>query len=70
MLKLYITGENGTIESFVTTAGSESFTRKLLDLDLNISMIAYEAGPTGFSLARELTGAGFPVTVTAPSRIP
>ena len=63
-------GGNGMSESFVTTADFKSFTRTLLDLGLNISMIAYEAGPTGFSLARELTGAGFPVTVAAPSRIP
>ncbi len=30
---------------------------------------AYEAGPTGFGLARRLTAAGIPVTVAAPSKI-
>ena len=30
---------------------------------------AYEAGPTGFGLARKLTMAGVPVTVVAPSKI-
>lgn len=30
---------------------------------------AYEAGPTGFGLARTLTAAGVPVTVAAPSKI-
>ncbi|WP_460524433.1 IS110 family transposase, partial [Humibacter antri] len=30
---------------------------------------AYEAGPTGFGLARRLSAAGVPVTVAAPSKI-
>ncbi|GAB3611656.1 IS110 family transposase [Humibacter ginsengiterrae] len=30
---------------------------------------AYEAGPTGFGLARKLTAAGVPVTVAAPSKL-
>ena len=62
-------GGNGMIETFVCTAGSKSFTRRLLDSGLNIRLVVYEAGPTGFNLARELTGAGFQVTVAAPSRI-
>ena len=32
--------------------------------------VAYEAGPTGFGLARALEGAGIPCVVVAPSRIP
>lgn len=32
--------------------------------------MAYEAGPTGFGLARELSGHGFNNTVVAPSHIP
>ena len=31
--------------------------------------VAYEAGPTGFGLARALTGAGFACVVAAPSKI-
>src|SRR3954470_14365193 len=31
---------------------------------------AYEAGPTGYGLARELTGRGVEVVVAAPSKIP
>lgn len=31
--------------------------------------LAYEAGPTGFGLARKLTAAGVPVTVAAPSKL-
>jgi transposase len=32
--------------------------------------VVYEAGPTGFSLARHLIGLGYAVTVAAPSKIP
>jgi transposase len=31
--------------------------------------VAYEAGPTGFGLARKLAAAGIPVTIAAPSKI-
>ena len=34
------------------------------------SKIVYEAGPTGFGLARALKAAGFPVEVVAPSKTP
>jgi transposase len=42
----------------------------LMDFDVCIALIAYEAGPTGFVLARALEDAGLPVLVAAPSRIP
>ena len=35
-----------------------------------LSGACYEAGPTGFSLARTLISAGIPVTVAAPNKIP
>lgn len=37
---------------------------------IHVGAVAYEAGPTGFSLARELKSAGLNVIVAAPSRIP
>jgi len=37
---------------------------------LCITAVAYEAGPTGFGLARTLRAAGIPVLMAAPSRIP
>jgi len=40
-----------------------------MDFDVCIALIAYEAGPTGFVLARALEDAGLPVLVAAPSRI-
>lgn len=33
-------------------------------------MIVYEAGPCGYALARELTGAGYRCEVVAPSKVP
>ena len=39
-------------------------------LGVQIAAVAYEAGPTGFSLARKLQTAGIRVIVAAPSRIP
>jgi transposase len=35
-----------------------------------VKQIVYEAGPTGFSLARALMAAGLPVMVVAPSKVP
>ena len=37
---------------------------------IHVAAVAYEAGPTGFPLARELKSAGLSVIVAAPSRIP
>jgi len=37
---------------------------------IDVSTVAYEAGPTGFTLVRELKSAGLNVIVAAPSRIP
>jgi hypothetical protein len=42
----------------------------LSSLPVLIDAVCYEAGPTGFSLARSLKTAGIRVTVVAPSRIP
>lgn len=39
-------------------------------LSISISAVAYEAGPTGFGLARTLRAAGIPTLMAAPSRIP
>jgi transposase len=41
-----------------------------LPLRSRIGAVVYEAGPTGFGLARRLTRAGISVIVAAPSRVP
>ncbi len=43
---------------------------KLEGLKLALRGVVYEAGPTGYSLARALHRAGLPVSVVAPSQIP
>ena len=42
----------------------------LNSLNIKVGAVAYESGPTGFSLARTLAKFGYRVIVAAPSRIP
>ncbi|WP_245613587.1 IS110 family transposase [Pelobacter seleniigenes] len=56
--------------AFTTVANPEVFVKQLSQLNIQVAGVAYEAGPTGFSLARALQATGFPVTVAAPSKIP
>jgi transposase len=42
---------------------------QLKDLGVKVALVAYEAGPTGFSLARALESSGMAVAVVAPSRV-
>jgi len=48
---------------FVTPADSKKLTQTLEKLRPALKLIAYEAGPTGYSLARELQKAKLPVHV-------
>jgi len=61
--------ESGMSETFVSPAEPGVVIRHLLQLNLKIALVVYEAGPTGFSLARELEENGLPVFVVAPSRL-
>jgi len=56
--------------SWVAPANPMQLITSLMSLELRIGAIAYEAGPTGFSLARKLAESGHTVIVAAPSRIP
>ena len=60
----------GNTLTWVAPANPETLVRSLGDLKITIGCIAYEAGPTGFSLARKIAEAGCQVIVAAPSRIP
>ena len=60
---------DGMVESWTTPADVEAITNKLTSLPIHISAVCYEAGPTGFGLARSLRSAGIKVIVAAPSRI-
>ena len=61
---------DGLSESWVTSADPQVLARQLLPIAKRISLIVYEAGPTGYSLERVLKESGYPVAVIAPSRIP
>ena len=56
--------------TLTSTASPEAFVEHLRRLDIPVAGVAYEAGPTGFSLARALMAEKIPVTVAAPSKIP
>jgi len=61
---------DGRSITWVATASPEAFTTQILRLGITIAGVAYESGPTGFSLARSLEQANIPVIVAAASRIP
>ncbi len=61
---------DGAMHTWVAPADPKSLVKQLLSLGVPIGVVAYEAGPTGFGLARELEAAGFRAIVAAPSRIP
>lgn len=56
--------------AWVGPADPKAVVEQIQRLGITVAAIAYESGPTGFSLARELQAAGLPVIVAAPSRIP
>lgn len=61
---------DGRSISLVIPASPQAVVDLLDGLNIRIGAVAYESGPTGFSLARRLHGAGIPVIVAAPSKIP
>ncbi|MEJ2491571.1 MAG: IS110 family transposase [Desulfuromonadales bacterium] len=56
--------------TFTSPASPDAFVEQLYRMGITVSGVAYEAGPTGFSLARTLMAADIPVIVAAPSKIP
>jgi len=56
--------------TLVTPAIPEKLVEQLRQLEIKIAGFAYEAGPTGFSLARALQTENIAVIVAAPSKIP
>lgn len=61
---------DGMIQDWRTPADVESITNRLINLPIHIAAVCYEAGPTGFGLARKLRSFGVKTIVAAPSRIP
>ena len=61
---------DGVAHSWVAPADPKALVNQLLSVGVQVNAVVYEAGPTGFGLAREVEGAGLRVIVAAPSRIP
>ncbi len=61
---------DGAWKEWTAPSSPKALESTLLPLRSRIGAVVYEAGPTGFGLARRLTRAGIPVIVAAPSRIP
>lgn len=61
---------DGRTITFVTGPEPDKLLKKLQELSIRVAVLAYEAGPTGFSLARAVQAAGITPLVAAPSRIP
>ena len=56
--------------TFVSPSDNIAIAQMMAKLDPALKKIVYEAGPTGFSLARTLQKASLPVAVIAPSKTP
>lgn len=62
--------DSGLMEDFSMPSDNEGLIQVLDRLPCRVRCLAYEAGPTGFSLARVVHREGISVIVAAPSRIP
>lgn len=58
------------IATWVTPSDPDALCKQLKPLLPNTVRVVYEAGPTGYALARKLKAAGFPTQVIAPSKVP
>ena len=61
---------DGRAMSMVSPASPSAVVELLSGLNIRVGAVAYESGPTGFSLARMLLNVGIPAIVAAPSKIP
>lgn len=61
---------DGMIKDWTCPADVGALTRTIASLPVTIGAVCYEAGPTGFGLARSLESSEIKVIVAAPSRIP
>lgn len=67
---LALLSAEGSTFTFTAPASPEGLTDQFTQLHLKIAGVAYEAGPTGFRLARTLQKLDIPVMVVAPSKVP
>ncbi|MBY0514628.1 MAG: transposase, partial [Gemmataceae bacterium] len=60
----------GLLTTWVQAADPATLSAALTAIRASVARVVYEAGPTGFGLARRLTADGYPVEVIAPSKVP
>src|SRR3990170_5914088 len=58
------------VATWVMPHRSETLVKALEPMKKHLKCVAYEAGPTGYGLARALHRAGLPVMVAAPGKTP
>lgn len=58
------------VATWVMPHGNEAMVKALEPMKKHLKCVAYEAGPTGYGLARALKAAGLPVMVAAPGKTP
>ena len=59
----------GVLTTWVQPASPQALVDNLAPIRKRVARVVYEAGPTGFALARRLAEAKLPVQVIAPSRL-
>ncbi len=62
--------QEGRAVQFTMAADNDAFVRKIISYGQPIALVAYEAGPCGYSLYRACEAAEITALVAAPSRIP
>jgi transposase len=60
----------GRVVQFTMIPDNDAFVRKIMSYGQSVVLVAYEAGPCGYSLYRACEAAGMTALVAAPSRIP
>jgi transposase len=65
-----VLSSNGVLHTFNAASDDQNLIKQFQDRDIQISALAYEAGPTGFGLYRACRKAGIEAMVVSASRIP
>src|SRR5512142_2442475 len=64
-----VTDRRGLIAAWVQPASPEVLLERLRPIRTRVAQVVYEAGPTGFTLARRLQAEGYVAQVIAPSKL-
>src|SRR4051794_26454942 len=64
-----LSDRRGLVATWVQPADPEVLVQRLRPVAPAVSQVVYEAGPTGFALARRLRADGYAAEVIAPSKL-